>query len=126
MTTHGRAPARVIEQLTRLRDRGEAARSVKLSHLVGHLLAFGRVADEEASVARLVVVTAAVDQCDLGLVHVRWSGQQLAVASSLSGWALARVTGDKRVIAPASDDYHRARRRLAALGFDLAAVAGAA
>jgi hypothetical protein len=108
----------VVEQLTRLRSRGEAARTVKLSHLAGHLLAFGRVHDEESHVARLVVVTAPIDQCDLGLVHVRWAGQQLALASSLSGWVAARVTRDKRLIAPGPDDLARAQARLVALGQD--------
>jgi hypothetical protein len=119
----GRAPIRVVEQLTRLRERGEAARTVRLSHLVGHLLAFGRVADEETHVARLIVVTAPMDQCDLGLVHVRWSAQQTALAASLSGWIAARVTPDKRVVAPGVDDLDRARQRLSLLGVDWRATA---
>jgi hypothetical protein len=115
----GAATERVLKQLTQARKRdGCDRRDVKLGHLVGHLLVFGRVSPDDLATGRLVVVTAPLDQCDLGDVEVRWSNQQHALGMCVSGWIGVRVTTDKKLVAPSVADMALVRKRLRELGWD--------
>lgn len=115
----GAASERIVKQLTRRRHRDCVdRRDVKLAHVVGHLLAFGRVSADDLTIGRLVVVTAPLSACDLGDVDVRWSNQQYALGMCVSGWIAARVTTDKKLVAPPVTDMARVRQRLQDLGWD--------
>jgi hypothetical protein len=115
----GAASPRVLGQLTQVRKRaGRDLRLVKLGHLAGHLLAFGRAAADDLMTGRLIVVTAPLAECDLGDVDVRWVTEQHALGRCLSGWVVVRVSAEKKLVAPSVLDLARTRSRLRELGWD--------
>lgn len=107
------------EVLQRGREFAEQANDLHLRHWVDHLLVFGRVAECEVHSALVVVATAPVETCSLGLVVVRWTRVSDALAMSTSGWAVARVGFGQRLVGPLPGDIALARERLRALGLDI-------
>lgn len=106
------------QTLERGRELAEQATPLKLKHLAGALLVLGRLADSEPYVARAINVTAPLDPCDLGLVILRFSRLQDALAMSLGGWIAVRVAPGSRVVGATYGDYRAARLRLRRLGID--------
>jgi len=86
--------------------------------MTGALLALGRVAESEPFICRAVNVSAPLRSSDLGLVILRFTRLQDALAMSLGGRGIVRVALGSRVVGPTYGDYHEARLRLHELGLD--------
>lgn len=107
-----------VQALDRARALAEQAAPLRLKHIPGALLLLGRVAEGEPYIARAVVANVPVESSDLGLVLLRFSRAQDALAMSLDGWIVARVAPGSRLVGPAPGDIDLARRRLAELNLD--------
>lgn len=110
---------RAADRLQKGRFAAEEAReTLRLRALPGALVAMGMTTEDEVYVARTVVINAAGAPVDLGDVVVRWAQVYSALAHSMSGWVIFRVADNARVVAPKAGDVARARKVLAAMGYD--------
>lgn len=106
------------EVLVRGRALAEDASYLSLKAVINHLLLLGRVAEGEHHLARCIVVTAPVEQCDLGLIHVPWSRVQDGLSMASNGWLLGRVAFGQRIVGSVVGDFDLARERVEAMGLD--------